>query len=416
MAPPPAGSRRARKKPRRSRPAVSGPAIAHSVTELPAEPQDPARVMARLRAARQEDWDFSRGRIFGSMCTQPLPIAARAADLFVTSNLGNPGLCPGTSRLEEEVLAMLLRLYHAPSFGANGSLVTGGTEANLTALWIARNISGQREVVLPRSAHFSFVKSMDLLSLRPRWVPVDAEGRADVAAVRKAVGPRTAVIVGLAGSTELGAVDPLPELSEIALEEGVHLHVDAAFGGFVLPFLEEAGRRPLPFDFALDGVTSLSSDPHKMGMGPIPSGALLLRRFDETRAIAVASPYLSAPLLSSLLGTRPSRNVAGTFSALLSLGRQGYVALARRVLDLTDALVEGAGKLGLEPVVTPTLNVVAFRHPNPMKVQSAMLRRGWDVSSVREPSALRFVVMPHVTRSSVDAMLADLAAVLREGR
>jgi tyrosine decarboxylase/aspartate 1-decarboxylase len=368
--------------------------------------------MGRLRQARKEDWTFGEGRIFGSMCTEPLPLAIEASNLFPTANIGNPGLCPGTSRLEEEVIAALLDLYHAPSFGAGGYLVTGGTEANITALWIARNMSGGKEVILPRSAHFSFVKAMDLLSLRPVWVPLDEGGRMKVSAARSAIGKRTAAVVAVAGSTELGAVDPIEELSEIALEKGLHLHVDAAFGGFVLPFLKEVGRREVPFDFALEGVTSMASDPHKMGMAPLPSGALLLKRVEELQAIMVASPYLSAPLATSLLGTRPSRNVPATYAAMMSMGRKGYSAVVRQVLELTDRLVEGGKAIGLVPVIDPVLNVVAFHHENPIRVQSEMLKRGWDVSAIADPSGLRFVVMPHATARSVDMLLGDLAKVL----
>lgn len=393
---------------RRSRPLAPG-----TPTSIPSRPLSSHNLTRRLNGARKEDWDFTAGRIFGSMCTEPLRAATEAGARFTTANLGNPGLCPGTSRLEEEVMAMLLDLYHAPRFGAGGSLVTGGTEANLTSLWIARNVSGGREVVLPRSAHFSMVKALDLLSLRPRWVPVDSEGRTRPEAVRRAVTQRTAAIVGVAGSTELGAVDPLDKLSDIALEEGVHLHVDAAFGGFVLPFLAEAGRGDIPYDFQLEGVTSMTSDPHKMGMAPIPSGSLLLRRAEELEAITVASPYLSSPMAASLLGTRPSSNVASTFAALMSMGRTGYVRNVRTALDRTETLLAGGREIGLVPVCEPTLNVVAFRWPNPLAVQSAMLMRGWDLSAVRDPPAIRFLLMPHVTEESLEAMLKDLTEVIR---
>jgi tyrosine decarboxylase/aspartate 1-decarboxylase len=383
-----------------------------STTAIPDKPLPRGLILSRLRQARSEDWTFGEGRIFGSMCTEPLPLAREASNLFPTANLGNPGLCPGTSRLEEEVVAALLDLYHAPTFGAGGYLVTGGTEANITALWIARNVSGGNEVVLPRSAHFSVVKAMDMLSLKPIWIPVGSDGRMDVSAARRSVGKRTAAIVGVAGSTELGAVDPIEELSEIALAKGLHLHVDAAFGGFVLPFLKETGREEIPFDFALKGVTSLASDPHKMGMAPLPSGVLLLRRVEQLQAIMVASPYLSAPLASSLLGTRPSRNVSATYAAMMSLGREGYSRNVRKVLELTKRLIDGGVALGLEPVIPPVLNIVAFRHSNPIRIQSEMLKLGWDVSAMEEPPALRFVVMPHVTERTVALLLKDLAKVL----
>jgi tyrosine decarboxylase / aspartate 1-decarboxylase len=350
------------------------------------------------------------------MCTEPSPAAVVAAEHFVTANLGNPGLCPGTAELEQEVLAVLLDLFHAPRFGAGGWLLSGGTEANITALWIARNAAGpgRREVVLPESAHFSFSKALDLLGLRPRWVPLDEQGRSTLDGVRRALSPRTLAMIAIAGTTELGAVDPIEELAELALARRVPLHVDAAFGGFVLPWRKSrATARPLRFDLALPGVSSLAVDPHKMGMAPVAAGALLVRKAEEASAITVPSPYLSAPQNVGLLGTRASSAVAATYCALMGLGHEGYRRNVERCVALTRRLMEGGQRAGLVPVVEPTLNIVAFHHPNPMAVQTWMLERGWDVSAIPRPSALRFVVMPHATERTVLLLLKDLARAVR---
>ncbi len=393
---------------------MTGAARDGGLGRFPPGPLPRPRIQSRLDRALREDWDYREGRIFGSMCTQPLQAAERMSAPFLTANTGNPGLCPGTVRLEEEVVGWLRELYHAPLHGAGGMVVSGGTEANITALWLARNISGQKEVVVPRSAHFSVAKALDLLSLKPRWVETGPDGRVNVEGVRKAVTSRTALIVAVGGSTELGVVDPIDEISEIALHRGTRLHVDAAFGGFVLPFMEVAKGRTYPFDFAAPGVTSLSVDPHKMGGAPIPAGALLLRNWEEIRAISVESPYLSAPTLSSLYGTRPSRNVAAIFSAMSLQGRRGYQRTVQRVLELTRTIAESGREMGLEPVIEPVLNIVALRHRDPVAIQNQMLRRGWDVSAIREPRAIRFVVMPHASAPMVRKMLKDLAWVVRE--
>ncbi len=384
---------------------------ASALVSLPQRPIGPEALRRRLQQAGREDWDFSKGRIFGSMCSQPHPAAVQASRRFTTANLGNPGLCPGTARLEEEVVSMLLDLFHGPAFGAGGHVLSGGTEANITALWMARNATQREEVVLPESAHFSFLKALDLLRLTPRWVRLDELGRARVEDFRRWVGHRTAAVVAVAGTTELGAVDPIPEIGRIAEEARVPLHVDAAFGGFVLPFLEGKGPPPA-FDLEVPGVTSLAVDPHKMGMAPVPAGVLLLRHREASSSIAVASPYLSSPEASGLLGTRASSSVAATYAALTSLGVQGYRRGIARVLDLTRRLVEGGEALGLRTAVPPTMNLVVFHHENPVAVQTWMLERGWDVSSVRSPSGLRFVVMPHATPLTVSKLLLNLRSAL----
>ncbi len=373
----------------------------------------PREVARRLRQAHSEDWDFRAGRILGSLCTEPHPAGRRWLLPFLTTNLGNPGLCPGTARLSEELLEELLRLYHAPPTGAGGWWVSGATEANVTALWVFRNLTGGSEVVLPVSAHFSFVKALDLLGLKPRWVPVDPAGRMDLGKARASLGRRTAALVALAGSTELGAVDPLEELSALAVNAGVPLHVDAALGGFLLPFLPRRARDRLPFDFRLPGVRSLAVDPHKLGRAPIPSGVLLFRHLAETASIEVASPYLSDPRARGLLGTRFSASVAATYATIRTLGAQGYRQEARRLLRLTGWLVREGRRLGLEPVTEPALNVVAFHHENPTGVQAWMLERGWDVSAIERPRGIRFALMPHLREGSLPGLRKDLAAGLR---
>ncbi len=102
---------------------------------------------------------------------------------------------------------------------AVGFLVSGGTEANLMALLAARNMAkvNQPEVVLPESAHFSFTKICNLLNLKPVYAGLDSSFRVDPSEVEKCINKNTVAIVGTAGTAELGVVDPIDELSEIAL-------------------------------------------------------------------------------------------------------------------------------------------------------------------------------------------------------
>src|SRR5690606_28383669 len=146
-----------------------------------------------------------------------------------------------TRDLESRVIGMLGALMG--NADARGHSVTGGTEANLMAMRAARNMSETKkpEIIVPRSAHFSFRKAADILRLELREAELDDNYRVDTSSVSDLISDDTVAVVGVAGTTELGMIDPIPELSEICLEEGIHLHVDAAFGGFIIPFLREAG-------------------------------------------------------------------------------------------------------------------------------------------------------------------------------
>lgn len=371
----------------------------------------PAKTVEReLREAAEDDLHFRDARIFGSMCTDPLPIAKRAHAAFLETNLGNPGYYKGTWRLERETLRMLSGLLHGKRLG--GFTVSGATEGNITALWMARNVTRRKEVVVAKTAHFSVRKAADLLGMRCVEVGYDDAFRMDVDEVRRAVGKDTAAVVALAGTTELGQVDPIDAIGGVCAGRAF-LHVDAAFGGFVLPFLEDLGARVPPWDFRVAGVSSLVLDAHKMGMATIPSSHLLVRRAEHFEEIAVESPYLTSVYQTSLLGTRNSAGVAAAYAAMRSLGREGYQKIVARCMRNTRTIADAAKKAGLELAIEPVMNILAVKLRDVEAVQRALEAKGWRVSTSRHPRALRAVVMPHITAKAARAFAADLVAACR---
>lgn len=371
-----------------------------------------AEVERLLEEKKRKDLRYER--IFSSMCTYPHEIAIRAHMKFIEANLGDHGLFPGTKEMEDEVVRMLGSLLGKED--AAGYITTGGTESNIQAIRAARNLKRKElggvaaafNIVVPESAHFSFDKIADLLSLEVRKARLDDELRVDVEAVKELMDERTVAVVGIAGTTEFGQIDPIEELSEVALERGVFLHVDAAFGGFVIPFLERRYR----FDFSVEGVSAISIDPHKMGMSTIPAGCLLFRRREHLEALAVETPYLTTKAQYSLVGTRSGAAAAATYAVLKLLGKEGLRRVVRECMRLTRLVVDGARKLGVEPVIEPVMNVVALKVENVELVVERLRERGWRVSTTRKPRALRLVIMPHVTEEAVMQFLKDFEEVL----
>jgi len=361
-------------------------------------------VERRLDDALQRDFLFERGRVLGSMCSKPDDMAVKYHAIFSEANLGNRGLYPGTAALEDEIISDMSELMHLE--GGWGQFVGGGTEANITAMWIARNLSGKRKILAPESAHFSMKKAADLLAMELVDVPLDDGYRMDTDALERMLDDDVAAVMAIAGSTELGAVDPIGEISDIAGD--VFLHVDAAFGGMVLPFLEDMGLWKGDWDFRVNGVNSLSVDLHKMGMATVPSGILLLREKGYVDAISVESPYLTTKRNIGLAGTRPSGAVAGAYAVVKSLGREGYRDIVRKCMDNTRYLVERMGELGFEPIIEPVMNVVAFGTEDAERIRNEMDRKGWKISTVRNPKGIRMVVMPYVTKEVIDAFTEAL--------
>jgi tyrosine decarboxylase/aspartate 1-decarboxylase len=372
------------------------------------EPSSKEEVLAALAEVRARDYSYDR--FFSTMCTRPHPIAVEAHQMFLETNLGDPGLFPGVAELEQRTVGMMGELLHLPE--ALGYVSSGGTESNIQAIRAARNVSGKRDgnIVVPASAHFSFDKIGDLLSLEVRKAELDDRLRADMASVEDLVDGRTAAIVGIAGTTEFGQVDPIERMAELAREMGIYLHVDAAFGGFVLPFLPGDWR----WDFLLDGVSSVTIDPHKMGLSTIPAGGLLFRSVEHLNALETETHYLTRARQASLTGTRSGAAAAATFAVMMLLGKRGFREMVGSCMELTRHLVRGAGEIGLEPVIEPVMNVAALRVEHPEKVREKLMQRGWHVSITREPHrALRLILMGHMSHRNIDIFLQDLEGVCR---
>lgn len=366
-----------------------------------------ARVREALARARSEDLDFARGEILGSMCTEPHEVAQAAYGQFLPTNLGDPAHFPGTARLEREVLADVAVLAGSKAAGA-ARLLTGGTEANVLACYIAREQTGRDRIVVSEAGHFSFDKAARLLRMERVVVPAGADQRSDAAAMAEAVDDRTALVVAVAGSTELGLVDDVPAIAAAASAAGARCHVDAAFGGYVLPFL---GGAP-PWNLAVAGVSSVAIDPHKMGMAAIPAGALVTRDASDWQATAVETSYVSTPEQSTLMGTRPGAAAAAIWATHKRLGTDGYRDVVAGCITRARRLAAGLQARGLELVAPPELNVVTFRCDDPVALRDRLVAGGHRLNVVPRFGALRIVCGPHVTEATVDAFFSNLEHAL----
>ncbi|WP_202319953.1 tyrosine decarboxylase MfnA [Archaeoglobus neptunius] len=360
-----------------------------------------------LRAYREKDIPYSR--VLSSMCTIPHPIALEAHSMFIETNLGDPGIFRGTLELEKKLMEMLGKILHCDN--PAGYICSGGTEANIQGIRAARNIQRSKNkpnIVIPETAHFSFEKIGDILGVEIRRAGIDEEYRVEVGMVERLIDDSTVAIVGIAGTTELGQIDPIVELSKLAEERGIELHVDAAFGGLVIPFMDD----PYPFDFQNKGVSSITIDPHKMGMATIPAGGIVFRSEKYLRALEVETPYLTSKAQFTLTGTRPGTGVASAYAVLKHLGFDGMKEVVNKCLDNTRLLVEEMMSLGFEPVIEPIMNVVAFPADDAERLKEELYRRNWVISTIRNPRAIRFVIMPHVTEEVIKSFISDFRKIV----
>jgi tyrosine decarboxylase/aspartate 1-decarboxylase len=347
------------------------------------------------QVGRAEPQDFER--VLTSMCTEPHPRAREAAERFLATNPGDPGTYETIAALEREAVELLGTITGLSE--PAGYVTSGGTEANVQAMRIARNRADTTtpNVVAPASAHFSFTKAAEVLGVELRTAPV-SDHRADPEAMKRLVDDDTVAVVGVAGSTEYGVVDPIPALADIAADAGALCHVDAAWGGFYLPFADHEWR----FDHA--DIDTMTIDPHKVGRAAVPAGGLLARREELLEELTIETPYLESTSQVTLTGTRSGAGVASSVAAMEALWPAGYREQYERAMANAEWLADALSARDHEvfgpelPLVTADVSVA---------MTDELRERGWRVSKTGS-GEMRIVCMPHVTRSMLRSFVADL--------
>jgi glutamate/tyrosine decarboxylase-like PLP-dependent enzyme len=395
---------------------------------MPDDPRFPAAgrpvddLIAEIRGGRGGDADWRAGRTFSLVYNPVDPELERlheaVAHEYLHENYLNPFAFPSLMRMEREVVAMGADLVHGNPRG--GKLTSGGTESLFLAVQVARDHARRERgipeptIVVPSTAHPAFAKACHYLDVAEVRVPVGADGRADLAATAAAVDERTALVVGSAPCYPFGVVDPIPELAALASDRGTSCHVDACLGGWLLPFLERLGEAVPPWDFRVEGVTSLSADIHKYGW--CFKGASLLLHRDHDRLALQYFLYDGWPggLYGSATtaGTRPAAPIAAAWATVNHLGLDGYLRLAEQVRSAASALRRGVEAIdGLHVTGDPVPGVMEIATGADSgidigAVADVMEDRGWHLD--RQQGGLHAIISPsHV--EAADAFLSDLA-------
>jgi sphinganine-1-phosphate aldolase len=353
-----------------------------------------------------------------------LEVAKEAYALYQSENALGPMAFPSLKQMEDEVVGMGLSLLHAPE-GARGSMTSGGTESILMAVKACRDAVRARggdtagaEIVVPRSAHPAFDKAALYLGMRVVRVPVAADLRADVGAMAAAIGPRTLMMVGSAPCFPYGVIDPIEELSSLALERELWLHVDACVGGYFAPFARMNGVPVPPFDFELPGVRSMSADLHKYGYAAKGASTIFHRTEEQWRhqVFEFGDWPAGGMWTPTLAGTRPGGAIASAWAVMNYLGVAGYREKARQVTDTRAKLMTAIdASAELRTYGAPILGLFTWgsERLDPFALWGRMLRRGWFSGLTTEPRAVHLMLSP-AHASVADAYLADLAECVAE--
>jgi glutamate/tyrosine decarboxylase-like PLP-dependent enzyme len=343
---------------------------------------------------------------------------------------------PATGAMEKEVVADLAAMFRLPA-DSLGHLTSSGTIANLEALWVARQLAPGRAIAHSQDAHYTHARMCEVLGVESVPVAADAAGRMDLDALEDLLQTgRVGTVVLTAGTTGLGAVDPIEEALALRDRYGCRLHVDGAYGGFfTLLAWDETGAELLDKQTAarlraVGACDSVVVDPHKHGLQPYGCGAVLFRDPSVGRLYQHDSPYTyfaSDELHLGEISLECSRAGAAAGALWLTLralplqageGLGPVVAGGLRAARAWAELLDAGDELRLYQ--RPELDILAF-WPRPAApscaavdaASAALLRAAMDDPSPVYLSTLRLAAGRLRQRDPTLAADVDQARVLR---
>jgi tyrosine decarboxylase/aspartate 1-decarboxylase len=259
----------------------------------PSPPMDEAAsgVLQQVASRLHDNYPYAHPLYAGQMLKPPHPIARAAYALAMSINPNNHALDGGraSSAMEIEAVAALAAMFHWPQH--LGHLSSGGTFANLEALWVAGQLAPGKGIAASGQAHYTHSRISAVLGLPFHAVPSHSDGRMDLAALEHLLETeQIGTVVVTLGTTAIGSVDPLDQILALRQKHNFRVHADAAYGGYFTLAANLFSETRAAFD-AISHVDSIVIDPHKHGLQPYGCGSVLFRDPAVGRLYKHDSPY-----------------------------------------------------------------------------------------------------------------------------
>lgn len=376
---------------------------------------------------KREDKPWKEGMVSGAVYhgdEKLLRFLDKVYSIYSQSNPLHPDVWPSLTKFENEIVSMCANIMKGNE-AVRGAVSSGGTESILLAMKTYRDYYREKknitepEIILPSSAHVAFLKACDYFCMTPKIVDLDENFKVNLEKVKESITPNTVAIVGSAPSFPYGVIDPIEELSKIASEHGIGMHVDACLGGFIIPWAEKLGYRTGKFDFSLPGVTSISMDTHKYGFAPKGTSVVLYRNSDLFQEQLYANGTWQGGIYftSTMSGSRPGYPIVAAWAVMLLMGEKGYMESSRKILETGKLIKEEVNKIDGIKVLGDPLWVIAMSSDkyDPYRIFDIMGEKGWMLSGLSNPPAFHFALTMRQTYPGVrERFIADLKASVIE--
>lgn len=242
--------------------------------------------------------------------------------------------------MEAEIIRMVANLYRGDEKSC-GVLTSGGTESIMLSCLayrekgLARGIK-HPNMVAPITAHAAFDKAAFYFGFELRKVELTKDAKADFKAMKRACDSNTVAMIASCPEFPYGSFDPLPEIAAFCKSRDIGCHADCCLGSFCNAFAEEAGfKLPYTPDFTIEGVTSISIDPHKYAFSPKGLSVVLFRDSDIRNYQFFACMKWNGGYYATtcMAGSRPGAIIASTWACMIKIGKKGYVENTRAILQ-----------------------------------------------------------------------------------
>jgi len=342
-----------------------------------------AQVLAATAEKLEENFPYFHPLYAGQMLKPPHPVARLAYALTMYINPNNHALDGGraTSALEKEAVAEIAAMFDWPNY--LGHLCSGGTMANLEALWVAGKLHPGKKILANEQAHYTHKRISGVLQLEFESVRCDSRGRIDLGALEnRLAGNDVGTVVVTLGTTATGSVDPLAEILSLQERHGFRVHVDAAYGGYFALARNLAVSAKESFSRIKD-ADSIVIDPHKHGLQPYGCGCVIFRDASVGKLYKHESPYTYFSSAELHLGeislecSRPGAAAAALWATQKLLPLDSGGEFAKGLEAGREAALQLYSKLKHDdrfvPAFEPELDIVVFL-PNELDDTKASAR------------------------------------------
>lgn len=368
-------------------------------------------------------YKWKEGFISGAVYYFNPDLVKLVTEVYGKASYTNPlhaDVFPGICKMEAEVIRMTATLFNG-SAKSCGTMTTGGTESIMMACKAyrdyGRDVKGitKPNIVLPVTAHTAFDKSAKYFGMFTKLVPIDpSTTEVDIKAMERAINRNTVMLVGSAPNYPYGTMDNIEAIAKLGKKYNIPVHVDACLGGFLIIFMKRAGYNVRPFDFSVDGVTSISADTHKYGFTPKGSSVIMYsdkvyRHYQYTVTTEWPGGVYGSPTVN---GSRAGGIIAATWATMMNFGLDGYVEATKRIVDTARYIETELRKIkNIFIFGTPATSVVAIgsKDFDIFRLSAEVNSLGWNLNSLQFPSGIHIcVTYMHTQDGIADKFINDI--------